>query len=286
MQNKYDREMAAEVLGISRRTLGIWAKKGRIRCQIVDGRQMFEKSDVDALLGKPYVEEFIGRRFGKLVIVASERVGGVLLRRCDCDCGNSVSVRFAVLNSGRVKSCGCLKTDVSDHRADLAGRRFGMVVAMTDTGKKNRSNSAIWLCKCDCGTIKEISAKRLVHETKSCGCQHTKSGPRNRRWKGGESYNGKYRMLLMPDHPNANKNGYVFEHTKVMSDMLGRPLLREETVHHKNGVRDDNRPENLELWASNHPAGQRVEDLIEHYKLGLVRYLTREQLLSWVESLR
>lgn len=47
-----------------------------------------------------------------------------------------------------------------------------------------------------------------------------------------------------------------------MESLLGRHLLREETVHHVNGVRNDNSPENLQLWSSSQPAGQRVTDKV------------------------
>jgi hypothetical protein len=54
----------------------------------------------------------------------------------------------------------------------------------------------------------------------------------------------------------------VLEHIKVMSELIGRPLRPEENVHHKNGDRHDNRPENLELWSRNQPSGQRVVDKV------------------------
>lgn len=52
------------------------------------------------------------------------------------------------------------------------------------------------------------------------------------------------------------------QHRKVMQELLGRALLPTENVHHKNGVRTDNRPENLELWSRSQPAGQRVQDKV------------------------
>lgn len=74
-------------------------------------------------------------------------------------------------------------------------------------------------------------------------------GPNNPRWKGGKytaSCSG-YVYLLIPEHPNADKRGYVREHVLIMSDHIGRPIAKSEIVHHLNGIKNDNRKENLEL---------------------------------------
>lgn len=107
---------------------------------------------------------------------------------------------------------------------------------------------------------------------------------RTRREKS-EPYEGGWRLnahgyltrTVRSSGTTALQNRTEFQHRTVVEAQIGRNLLPEETVHHKNGVRTDNRIENLELWSSRQPAGQRVEDKVQ-YALEILELYAPERI--------
>jgi hypothetical protein len=90
-------------------------------------------------------------------------------------------------------------------------------------------------------------------------------GKKASNWKGGRRVANKagYIYIYKPDHLHATKEGYVMEHRLVMEEHLGCILSLQEYVHHKNGQKDDNRLENLELMASKREHSRKHFDAVK-----------------------
>lgn len=98
------------------------------------------------------------------------------------------------------------------------------------------------------------TVERWIREMGDVHTQRTgpRDGPGHPCWKGGRNIDKDgYVLVWAPDDPMARLNGYVLEHRLVMARLLGRSLLESEVVHHKNGCKTDNSPENLELFSEN-----------------------------------
>jgi len=133
--------------------------------------------------------------------------------------------------------------------------------SITPSDMPIRVNFGNWtnFLKC-CGRkprVSEFSSRARLNSIRA------RKGEKGGNNKGGRrtDHNG-YIEIWKPGHPNCRSAGYLHEHRFVISEHLGRPLRKNENVHHLNGIRDDNRLDNLELWTTNQPSGQRVKDKI------------------------
>jgi hypothetical protein len=157
---------------------------------------------------------------------------------------------------------------------DETGKTYSRWTVIEYAGN-DKYGAYLWRCRCVCGkeaTVRGCHLRRGI--SKSCGCLRSdvkraegklRVREKNPQWRGGRSVQPSgYVLIKQADHPAATNNGYVAEHRLVMEKKIGRYLLPNETVHHKNGVKTDNREENLELWNKDHGYGVRVKDKINH----------------------
>lgn len=136
-------------------------------------------------------------------------------------------------------------------QCDACGKEFKQYAVVVERSKKN-------YCSADCkkegmskynsGKNHPFYGKKHKADTKE-KMSANRSGDKNWRWQGGKFISSLgYVMVKSPNHPRANRFGYVQEHRLVMEKKLGRYLKSKEIVHHIDGNRQNNRIENLMLF--------------------------------------
>lgn len=154
-------------------------------------------------------------RFGRLVAVerTEQMVHATYLWLCRCDCGNTVLKSTNALNSGKTRSCGCLKREVQaagPASLDLMGQRFGRLLVIERLGV-NKKSLRIWRVRCDCGSETQYNTDTLNQgKARSCGCINKE----NQRARQERVKQEKYNLLgmrvnwlkVIGEHPERQKN--------------------------------------------------------------------------------
>lgn len=159
---------------------------------------------------------------------------------------------------------GCNGEQYAWHMCKLHQRRMRLT-GRTDLGPRVPWNkSGIEVCVWDGCESKHLAKGFCSKHYRGFRAWMDKDRAFEDRAKINKQNDSGYVSLYLPDHPDCSVSGFIMEHRVVMEQMIGRRLVKNENVHHKNGIRNDNRPENLELWSSRQPKGQRVEDKVEY----------------------
>src|SRR5688572_22597496 len=164
-------------------------------------------------------------------------------------------------------------------KTTLIGQKFSklLVASQAESAVYASWSRRRWNCLCDCGKTTTTTTYALTSgKTKSCGClgrdkASIRGGANHPNWKGGRrisqfGYVKLAKSIIKSIYPDAHinpNNADVFEHVAVMSHHLKRPIVKGESIHHKDGNRQNNDISNLELWTKNQPTGQRVDDVVE-----------------------
>lgn len=178
---------------------------------------------------------------------------------------------------GKLRQRGVCRVDGCEEPHDADGLCHGHYQRLLRTGSigEARLRRPGRLCSvAGCGRPHKARGYCAAHYKRVLVHGHPKADEPVRRCDGNGHISHGYKQVSVPKELRHLSNGAtkIAEHRLVMALKIGRALSSDEHVHHVNGVRTDNRLENLELWSTAHPSGRRLDDLIEFCQAMIERY--------------
>ena len=139
-------------------------------------------------LNMPKKIDLTNKKFGKLTVISqAEHIQTPNGRshvawNCQCECGNTCVIRGDTLRNNHTISCGCvqkenLRQSGLNRKLLLEGKKFGKLIVIKDSGKRDSCGGVLWECQCDCGNTILVSTSNLTRKkeaTISCGCIKSK----------------------------------------------------------------------------------------------------------------
>lgn len=158
-----------------------------------------------------------GNKYGSLTVLykAETEKGKPIKWHCLCDCGKEKDILGTMLRNGNTKSCGCLQrkrtaeSNIERTGGSILGEKFGRLVVLEEyfIRQNNGKNKRFCKCKCDCGTIVEVSASHLKSgHSKSCGCYNKERSSENILIR---EEGNRYGKLLVIEEAGRDKDGRV-----------------------------------------------------------------------------
>lgn len=128
------------------------------------------------------IKDLTGQIFGRLFVeyMLPERKNNKIFYHCKCNCGNEIDISAHCLTSGKTKSCGCLRKEITSQTFsyDLIGQKFGQLTVIK---RENSDKEGVhWLCQCSCGQYHTVITELLTSgKVQSCGCIRYSIGEKN-----------------------------------------------------------------------------------------------------------
>jgi hypothetical protein len=202
-----------------------------------------------------------------------------------CACVGCGKERWVMMVRGKPETTKCQSCSKIGCKLTHANKvefppQEGIVVKGIDIGYKDKKTKYTGESCPNCGLSRWVQVKDVGKYSKCRKCLNKgRTRENSGSWKGGiKSNHAGYKMVLLqpndPYYSMLNRSNYVMEHRLVMAKHIGRCLLNWEVVHHINGIKDDNRIENLKLIACNGEHNTQVEQAL----------ITQAKLIKKLES--